>query len=143
MADAYVFKRDGVRRIVEAVRQVERQPDIPPFQQRRPPLAPVQLIRVTAAGTTSGGITYYPGRVYVFNPTDGWADLTDSNSVWLIHPTDADLTTDGSAIYPAMLVYHSAEVSAVERPVFAAFLRPFLVSVMCDGDGNVEGTLYG
>lgn len=136
----YTFDRDSTQRIAKAVRYVEHsRPTIGEQVEHYVPIQNHQFIRVSGAGTASGGVTYYPGFVRNFTQSGGWADIHATTDCWLIHTTGATLTTTGSAVYDSRQMLSACTVSGTTRPLFATCGRPVVVDVACAG-GSVTPT---
>lgn len=120
MADeTYTFGESETKRIADAVRKIERLP----VQRPGPPVPNTgqntQFLRVTGAGTSFGGLNFFPAKRQEFDrDTAAKSDAADGATLWLINVVGSDLVTDGTGYYKAKQLRDAFDVSGTIRPLF-------------------------
>lgn len=140
----YALSPDFAERLEDVVNIVETGYRNPSQPKRRRPVHQsrnVQFVRVTSsAGFTISGIKYLEAIVQTWSVADGgFEDLTDDPSCYLFQISNADLTTDGSAVYEAvqMAAYDFGDGIL---PVFGTQWQPLVLDVICNASDNIEIT---
>lgn len=144
MANVVGFSARDAARVARVTRRVEAMPNgltTSAMIGAAAMVRNVQFVRVTSsAGFTISGIKYLEAIVQTWSVADGgFEDLTDDPSCYLFQISNADLTTDGSAVYEAvqMAAYDFGDGIL---PVFGTQWQPLVLDVICNASDNIEIT---
>lgn len=140
----YALTAEFADRVEDVVAQVESEYRNPAPKRVRVPVhlrRNVQFIRVPDSdGVTVTGFKYLFARTQTWSVDDGgFSDLFDYDDVALFHIANADLTTDGTAIYEAVQM-SDYDFGSGFVPVFATQWQPLVIDVICNEDDNIEIT---